>query len=39
MNAGLQCKVIALPTFYDTITGPTELIISIVNSVKLVNMP
>ena len=25
--------------FYDAITGPTEFIISIVNSVKMVNMP
>ena len=34
-----QCKVIALPAFYDAITGPTEFIISIVNSGKMVNMP
>ena len=32
----VQCKVIALPDFYDTITGATEFI---VNSVKIVNMP
>ena len=25
--------------FYDAVTGPTEFIISIVNSVKMVNMP
>ena len=31
------CKVIALPAFYDAITGPTEFIISIVNSVKMEN--
>ena len=35
----VQCKAIALPAFYDAITGPTEFIISIVNSVKMVNMP
>ena len=35
----VQCKVIALPTFYDAITGQTEFIISLVNSVKLVNIP
>ena len=35
----VQCKVIELPAFCDTITGPTEFIISLVNSVKLVNMP
>ena len=35
----VQCKVIALPDFYDAITEPTELIISLVNSVKIVNMP
>ena len=34
-----QCKVIALLGFYDAITGPTEFIVSIVNSVKIVNMP
>ena len=34
-----KCKVIALPAFCDAITGPTEFIISIVNSVKMVNMP
>ena len=27
------------PAFYDAITGPTEFIISIVNSVKMVNIP
>ena len=31
-------KVIAPPAFYDAITGTTEFIISIVNSVKMVNM-
>ena len=31
----VHCKVIALPAFYDAITGPTEFIISIV---KIVNM-
>ena len=35
----VQCKVIALLAFYDTITGPTKFIISLVNSVKMVNMP
>ena len=35
----VQCKVIEPPAFYDAITGPTEFIISIVNSVKMVNMP
>ena len=35
----VQCKVIALLDFYDAITGPTEFIISIVNSVKMVDMP
>ena len=33
-----QCKVIELLAFYDVITGLTEFI-SIVNSVKMVNMP
>ena len=33
------CKVIALPVFYDAITGPTEFIISLLNSVKMDNMP
>ena len=28
-------QVIALLTFYDAITGPTEFIISLVNSVKI----
>ena len=28
-----------LLAFYDAITGPTEFIISLVNSVKIVNMP
>ena len=35
----MQCKIIALLAFYDDITGPTEFIISIVNSVKMVGMP
>ena len=35
----MQCQVIALPAFYDDITGPTEFIIFIINSVKIVNMP
>ena len=41
MNAGFQCSERSLhsPNFYDVITGPTEYIISIVNSVKIVNMP
>ena len=33
----VQCK--ALPAFYDAITGPTQFIISIINSAKIVNMP
>ena len=33
------CKDITLPAFYDAITEPTEFIISLVNSVKIVNMP
>ena len=32
------CKIIALPVFYDDITGQTEFIISLVNSVKMVNI-
>ena len=41
MNADLQCGERSLhhTAFYDAITGPTEFIISIVNSVKMVNMP
>ena len=42
MNAGFQCggcKVIASPAFYDALSGPSEYIISIVNSLKMVNMP
>ena len=35
----VQCKVIELHAFYDAITGLTEFIISIFNSVKTVNMP
>ena len=35
----VQCKVIALLAFYDAVTGQTEFIISIVSSVKIVNMP
>ena len=35
----VQCKVIAVPAFYDAIAVPTEFIISIVNSVKNVNIP
>ena len=27
----VQCKAISLPAFYDAITGPAELTISIVN--------
>ena len=34
----VQCKVITLLVFYDDITGATEFI-SLVNSVKMVNMP
>ena len=41
MNAGFQVSAWSLyrPAFYDAITGPTEFIISIVNSEKMVNMP
>ena len=41
MNAGFQCSARPLHrhTFNDAITGPTEFIISIVNSVKMDNMP
>ena len=41
MNAGFQCGARSLhrPAFYDAYTGPTEFIISIINSVKMVNMP
>ena len=35
----VQCKIVALPAFFDAVTGPTEFIISIVNSIKMVNMP
>ena len=35
----VHCKVIALLAFYDGITGPTEFIVCIVNSVKMVDMP
>ena len=35
----VQYKVVALLAFYDAITGPTEFIIFLVNSVKMVNMP
>ena len=40
MNAGFQCGARSLhhTAFYDATTGPTEFI-SIVNSVKMVNMP
>ena len=40
MNAGFHCDVRSLlcPAFCDANTGPTEFIISIVNSVKMVNM-
>ena len=34
----VQSKFIALLAFYDTITGPTQFIISLVNSVKMFNM-
>ena len=33
LTVSVQYKIIALPAFYDAITGPTEFIISIVNSV------
>ena len=41
MNAAFQCGERSLhrTAFYDAIAGPTEFIISNVNSVKLVNMP
>ena len=41
INAGFQCSARSLhhPVFYDAITGPTEFIIHIVNSVKFVNIP
>ena len=35
----VKCNVVAVPAFYDAITGSTEFIIYIVNSVKMVNMP
>ena len=40
INAGFQSGARSLhsPAFYDAITGPTEFNISIVNSVKMVNM-
>ena len=40
MDADLQCPERSLlrSAFYDAITGPTEFI-SVVNSVKIVNMP
>ena len=38
-RSSVQCKVIALPALYDAITGPTDFIISIVISIKMVNMP
>ena len=34
-----QFQCIALPAFYDGIAGPTEFIISVVDSVKMVDMP
>ena len=39
MHVLSECTVIELRAFYDAITGLTELFISIVNSVKMVNMP
>ena len=41
MDADLQCPERSLlrSAFYEGITGSTEFIISIVNSVKMVNMP
>ena len=39
LTAGFQCKVIELHAFYDVITEQTEFVVSIVNSVKIVNMP
>ena len=38
-RCSVQTKVITLLVFYDAITGPTEFIISLANSVKIVNMP
>ena len=38
-KVSVQCKAIALPAFYDVITGPTEFIIFIINLAKMVNMP
>ena len=40
-NAGFQGSAWSLhrPAFYDAITAPTEFIISIVNSVKIINNP
>ena len=38
-RSSVQCKVIALRAFYDAVTESTEFIISVVNSVKIVNMP
>ena len=35
----VQCMVIILLALCDALIGPTEFIISIVNSVKIVNMP
>ena len=35
----VQCKVIELPLSVMPFSGPTEFIISIVNSVNMVNMP
>ena len=35
----VQCKVIALLAFHDAIRGPTEFIISLLNWVKMINMP
>ena len=41
MNAGFQCGARSLhrTAFYDAIAGPTEFIISVVNSVKMVICP
>ena len=35
----VKCKVIAAAAFYDSITAPTEFVISTVNSEKILNIP
>ena len=39
LQFSVQCKVIALPLSMMPFAGPTEFIISIVNAVKMINMP